>query len=116
MIARLALVAFLSSALVMPAAMTGADSAYAASSTKKKKSSGTSADGNRPPGLPQEIWRGQHGLSSRLYPQAGCLRAAGLLIPGSEATEVAGEAGSNNLGTDGAIELTRDSASKSFLP
>ena len=67
MIASLALVAFLSSALVMPAALTGADSAYAASSTKKKKSSGTSADRAKLMEIARQVCRKKYGAGSTVY-------------------------------------------------
>ena len=49
------------------AAMTGADSAYAASSTKKKKSSGTSADRAELMEIARQVCRKKYGAGSTVY-------------------------------------------------
>lgn len=66
MIARLALIALLSGVFVLPGPAAGPDSAYAAS-TKKKKSSGTAADRAKLMEIARKGCRKKYGASSTVY-------------------------------------------------
>jgi hypothetical protein len=67
MIARLALIVMMAGAIVLPGALTSPDSAHAATTKKKKKTSGTSADRAKLMEIARQVCRKKYGAGSSVY-------------------------------------------------